>query len=93
MHSADSIKFAQVLAAVAQVYSKGITAEHAETLFRSLEEYDISDIEQAFFKHMKLSEFFPTPAHIIKLIPSNSSKGLKKGQFLIDGGRKYKVLN
>lgn len=93
MQSTDSIKFAQILAAVAQVYSKGITTEHAETLFRALEEYDISDVERAFFDHMKASEFFPTPAHIIKLIPSNSSKGLKKGQFLIEGGRKLKVLN
>jgi len=77
----------------AEVYAKEISTTHAQVFMNLVREYDIADIEKAFQQHMKSSKFFPTPADIIDLIPPGKTNRVQQGQFLLDGKRKYKVLN
>lgn len=76
-----------------EIYSKEISPTHAQVFMNLVREYDIADVEKAFQRHMKSSKFFPTPADIINLIPVGKTSQLQQGQFLLDGKRKYKVLN
>lgn len=76
-----------------EIYSKEISSAHAQIFMNLIREYDIADIERAFHQHMRSSKFFPTPADIIDLIPIGKISQVRQGQFLLDGKRKYKVLN
>ena len=89
----DKDRFAKALIRAALVYSRDITADHMNAYWDFLIRYEIEDIEASINEYAQVGKKFPTPADIVEFIPSNKSKGLKKGQLLIDGGRKYRMLN
>lgn len=89
----DKERFAKVLVKAALVYSRDITADHMNAYWDFLIRYEIADIESSISEYVLVGKKFPTPADIVEFMQSNKSKELKKGQFLIEGGRKLKVLN
>ena len=89
----DKQRFAQALIKSALNYSKDLTKEHMALLWDDLADYDIDEVEQAIALQRQTGDFFPKVSDIIALIPSRKTNKLKPGQFLIEGGRKYRMLN
>jgi hypothetical protein len=93
MKAEDKERFGMIMAKAALVYSRDITVDHMRAYWDFLIRYEIAEIENSISEFVLVGKKFPTPADIVEFMQSNKSKGLKKGQFLIDGGRKLKVLN
>lgn len=66
----DKTKFLRAIGTAAAVFGKETTETMLSAYWAVLSEFDISAVEAAFFRHMKASKFFPTPAEIITLIPA-----------------------
>jgi hypothetical protein len=69
MLDSDKKRFAEIYTKTAENYAKSFNPTSIDIQFAFLKEYSIKDIEQAYLKHIKQCEYFPTVAHIIKLIP------------------------
>ena len=93
MKTEDKSRFAQALIKSALNYSKDLTKEHIAMMWDDLIDYGIDEVEQAITMQRQVGQFFPKVADIIDLIPSSTAAKLKPGQFLIDGSRKYRMLN
>ena len=93
MKSDDKPRFAQALIKSALNYSKDLTKEHIAMMWEDLIDYEIDEVEQAITMQRQSGQFFPKVADIVDLIPISTTAKLKPGQFLIEGSRKYRMLN
>jgi len=69
----DKKKFAELINVCASIYSKELTNAALAAFYEMLKDYEISDIDKAFYRHMKTSKFFPTPADIIEYLPGDQN--------------------
>jgi hypothetical protein len=69
MTANDLPKFQELLLRTSLIYSKDVNAMHIDTFLKLLMDYDINDIEKAFYEHMGESRYFPTPAEIKERLP------------------------
>ncbi len=88
MKSEDRERFGKILVKAALVYSRDITADHMNAYWDFLIRYEIEDIEASINEYAQVGKKFPTPADLVEFIPAR-----RDGKFMIDGGRKYRILN
>ena len=76
MNKLDQATFLKTLILTAEIYNKEFSEEHAILFYESLLDYETSDVATAFNEHIAKSEYFPTPAAIIKNI--QAKKNIRK---------------
>jgi hypothetical protein len=68
MRDQDRIRFASQLAAMAEIYGKGVSEAAAEAWFATLHDVSIEDFERAMMAHLRdpdVGRFVPKPADIL----------------------------
>ncbi len=71
MNQHDAPKFAQLMATLGELYGKTITATFSEIYWRTLERFDIKDVQQAVRQHIAdpdNGKFMPKPADLLHWI-------------------------
>ncbi len=71
----DFEKFAEMLSAVAGLYSKEISEMTISIYFNAMKEYDFSAVRQAFDRYVKntdTGQFMPKPADLIRMMTGTS---------------------
>ncbi len=74
-------RFQKIMLCATEIYSKEVTEIYVQTFFILVKEYEISEIELAFKKHMQTNKFFPTPAEIIESIKKQAELTEKQKKF------------
>lgn len=72
----DSIRFAEIMSALAELYEMNLSETMMEIWFKSLAEFPIDSVAQAAFKYMKnpdIGRFKPKPADIVRMISGSTS--------------------
>lgn len=89
--------FATLMLETSEIYSKEMSDIFVKTFYDDICAYKTEDVVSAFRKHRTVSEFFPTPAAIIKLMPKlKDSDVVKIGNdhfYIREDGSKRKIFN
>ena len=68
MKQEDFKRFAVSWKSAHEVYAKSVEPAALALVFKVLQEYELADVEAALGRHLKLCEFAPKPADIVRLI-------------------------
>lgn len=74
MTDKDREKFANILAATAEIYGEQLSELRGELFFNALKDYPIETIRDAFNIHVRQSVFFPKPADIIRIVENGTAE-------------------
>lgn len=80
MNRLDQATFLKTLILTAEIYNKEFSEEHAILFYEHLRDYETEDVSESFYEHRAKSEYFPTPAAIIKNI--EAKKNIRKIKYL-----------
>jgi hypothetical protein len=73
MEEKDKVKFSKIMATVADVYDKQVTAIVLKAFWSQLKNFEIDVVDKAFTKWLGTEERFPTPAGIKRYVPSENN--------------------
>lgn len=76
MTSADKVRFAEIMSAMAELYEMSLSDVVMEIWFKTLEEFPVDTISAAVFDYMKnpdVGRYKPKPADIIKMLSGTTS--------------------